>query len=85
MTTIWREFEYCFDSVDFGIALREYRLAHGLTQKQVSELLGYTTGNLISKMETGNYDQYLNVRDLLKLCNWMDVSPAQFFTMQGSS
>lgn len=85
MTVQWREFEYCFDSVDFGIALREYRIAHDLTQKQAAEMLGYKSGAIVSKLETGQYDQYLNVKDLIKVCNWMDVSPAQFFTMQGSS
>ena len=85
MTTEWREFEYCFDSVDFGIAVREWRELRAMTQKEVAAVIGHTSGNSINRIEAGDYEQSLSIKDLIALCNWMDISPAMFFTMQGSA
>lgn len=85
MTTVYADFEYLFDSVDFGIAVRDWRIASGLTQEDVAKALGYTTGGMVSQIERAIYDKYLNVRDLVKLCNMMDETPAKFFTMQAAT
>ena len=85
MTTEWREFEYCFDSVDFGIAVREWREMRGITQKGMAAVIGHQSGNAINRIEAGDYEQSLSIKDLIALCNCMDISPAMFFTMQGSA
>lgn len=83
MTIIYSDYAYVFDSVDFAIDVREYRKQLEMSQRQVAtEVLGYAAGSIISKMEGADYDYEINVRDLIKLCNWMDKAPFHYFTMQ---
>lgn len=85
MTTVYGIYSYVFDSVDFGIAVREYRALCGMTQLECAELvLKKASPHIISRIENANYDDQLQLDHFIALCNGMDVSPAQFFTMQAT-
>ncbi len=55
----------------FGEKLRTLRLQHGLTMRQLGDMLG-VSDSYISQMETG--DKVPNVAMLLKIANMFNVS-----------
>jgi len=84
MTTVIGYYDYVFDSVSFGIDVRARRTALGLSQEELAATLGYKTGGVISGVETAIYDEYLNMRDYMKLCNFLELTPSNYFDMQKS-
>lgn len=76
------EYDMIFDDVQFGIDVRQRRESAGMSQNELAAILGYTTGGMISKIETASYSQFLNMRDFLKLCNRLELSPAEYFDME---
>ena len=57
--------------------LREYRQKAGLTQKQVSELLGFTNEVSLCHWEKGK--NIPNLINLFKLCNLYETSPLALY------
>lgn len=60
-----------------GTSLREIRIAKGLTQEQLAELIDkdYST---INRIETGK--NFVNSQTFAKLCDVLNVPPALLFT-----
>lgn len=83
MTTIYADFEYVFDSVDFGIDVRNWRTKHGMTQADFADAMGGSyTGSYVSMMETANLSAGLPMRTFLVVCNLIDKSPFCYFALQ---
>ena len=60
-----------------GISLREIRIAKGLTQEQLAELIGKENGT-IYRLEAGK--NFLKCETLTKLCNVLNVHPSLLFS-----
>jgi len=79
MATVTVDYKHIFDDVQFGIDLRAARKKSKLSQEKVGQMLGYTTATVISGLETGVYDQYLNMRDFVALCQIFSLHPSDYF------
>lgn len=62
----------------YHITLRRIRLRSGLTQAQVADLVGESQ-SYVSKYENG--EQRLDLYEIEKICNSMDVSLLEFIRM----
>lgn len=83
MTTIYADFEYVFDGVDFGIDVRYWRVKHGMTQADFAEAMGGSyTGSYVSMIETATLSAGLPMRTFLLVCNMIDKSPFNYFAFQ---
>ena len=63
---------------DFGPALRQFRLAAGITQEELAARLGYATANYISCLEIGTRKP--SVELLFKIAAALGVKPSQIIT-----
>ncbi|HEU4324994.1 MAG TPA: helix-turn-helix transcriptional regulator [Roseiflexaceae bacterium] len=59
----------------FGEKLRKLRLAHGLTQEELAEQLGFSAHNIIGMMENGKRNPTIEL--LLKLMPMFNVTADQ--------
>lgn len=66
----------------FGTRIRDLRKAHGLTQVQLSGLIGITQGSL-SAIEKGNTKE-LRAQTILELARHLGTSPEWLKTGKGS-
>lgn len=74
-------YQWVFDDVEFGIRLRDFRVAAGLDQKQVAALLGVTS-SYVSAMERGRITDGIPVRIIVRASNLMEIEPGMFFALQ---
>ena len=63
------------DSIEIGQRIKKYRLAKGLTQKQLAELL-YIDDKKVSKWETGRAKFDLEL--ITQICNALNISVHDF-------
>ena len=63
------------DAVEIGKRIKKYRLAKGLTQKQLADLL-YTDSKKVSKWENGHVKMDLEL--ITQICNALDISVHDF-------
>lgn len=79
MTIVSSDYEYVFDSVQFGIDVREARRALELTQEQLANYLGHKTPTRISAVETAQRDHEMKLSDFVKLCNILNLKPSFYW------
>lgn len=87
MGIIWGDYIWRFDEVELGIALREWREAQGLRQKDVGAALG-VSGAWVSAIEVAKATPSLacaSMTKFIELCNMMDADPRKFFTLERNS
>jgi len=79
------EYTHVFDSVQFGIDLRNERVKRELTQDIVGRAIGYEGSAVISALERAEYDDYLKLAAFLRLCQLFDMHPFDYFDLQKAS
>lgn len=79
---IYGDYTYVWDSVQFGIDVREARLTFGWTQFELNAKLGYKSGNLITRVECAQHDDSIKLSDYMALCNILDLRPNYYFDTQ---
>lgn len=79
MTTITTDYQYVFDSVSFGIDVREKRWETGLTQEQLAKAIGHETASIITRIETASHTENFTLRDYIKLCNLLQLQPTRYW------
>lgn len=83
MTAIVRRYDWVFDVVQLGIDMRYWRLARGMSQKEVAaEMAGKPTPSYISAIETGNLTDGMSMRMFLECCRLLDSKPEEYFTIE---
>ncbi len=82
MKIIWTNEQ--FNDVDFGIAVKKERRKLGMSQAELSAVLGYATNGVINVIERGRGKGQLKVRDFMALCNFLEIAPSQFFEPEGT-
>jgi len=84
MATKYINMHYVFDEVEFGIALREWRLNQGFDQQRVADMVGYKTGTSINAVERGRLTEGFPMDKFVALSNLMDIPCAYFFTLEAN-
>ena len=79
MTIISSDYEYVFDSVQFGIDVRAARREAELTQEQLGRLLGHASPTRITAVETAQRDHEMKLSDFVKLCNLLNLKPSFYW------
>jgi DNA-binding XRE family transcriptional regulator len=82
MTKIVNDYTWVLDDVELAIDFRGWRERNHFTQEQVSEWMQWESTSPVSAIENGKYAESLKLRDFLKLCHLMDVSPSLYFRIQ---
>lgn len=82
MPVKYGEYEYVFDSVQFGIDVRRARKNDGELQEEVARQIGKETSGVISAIECATYDEHLLMRDFIAICKHYDLHPFDYFDMQ---
>lgn len=69
------ELRDCADSKreQFGIRVKDFRTKNDLTQKEVEDKLGFSKGK-ISLIESGSEKSGLNLEEIVRLADWMDIT-----------
>ncbi len=62
---------------EIGIKIRKYRKEKGLTQEQLSEILGLNY-KYIGHIE--RCERYVSVKVLIQIINYFQVQPSEFFS-----
>jgi len=81
MSTVIGVYTWVFDDVEFGIAMKEWREAHGMDQKAIGDILGYTSSH-VSAIERGRLSNGFPMRGFMEACALMDADPRRFFSVQ---
>jgi len=79
---VYGDYDYVFDSVEFGIDVRKWREEQGLTQLQVAKQVGFESGQVISRIECGTYDNELKVKTFVAFCSLMNLKPSHYWDVQ---
>lgn len=82
MTTTYGQYDWVFDEVQFGIDVREARRELGTTQKELAAVLGYSSAGVLNVIERGRDKGQLKIADFLKLCNFLELKPEKYFTVE---
>jgi transcriptional regulator with XRE-family HTH domain len=62
-----------------GLNVKMVREKKGMTQLQLSNLLGYRSVSVVSKAEAGTEGKYFGIDHLYKISQALDVDICQFF------
>lgn len=60
-----------------GANIKRIRIMRGMTQKELSDAIGYTDRSMIAKIETGKTDIYQSM--ILKIAEVLKVNPLLLF------
>jgi len=68
-----------FDDVRFGIDVRDQREIYGWSQDTLAEMIGYKSGNSISRVETATGTESMTIRRYMTLCNVLSLHPMHYW------
>ena len=68
-----------FDDVQFGIAVKDARLALGITQRELAHRIGYKDGQSICSVEVARASESMTLRRYADLCAELDLNPTYFW------
>lgn len=66
-----------------GANIKRIRIMRGMTQKELSDAIGYTDRSMIAKIETGKTDIYQSM--ILKIADVLRVNPILLFDFYDDS
>lgn len=73
--------EFVFDDVSFAIDVRAARAACSLSRRELAKETTFLSGNSFSSIEGARAG--LTMKSYLSICNTLNLSPDQYFVIQG--
>lgn len=81
MTKIVRDYKWVFDGHTFGQHVSAARKQAGLSQAELAEMFGYTSG-WVSQIERGVTLSAIQQKQFLGLCNLLDLDPREYMVIE---
>lgn len=78
----YAEFEFVFDDVQFAIDVWAARHKLKMSQDELAERVGFSSGSAISGIETGKPGEGLSMRRFMAIVRFCDLHPFDYFDMQ---